>query len=353
VQGSVIHSFSTKNDLDLTNIFSAISLTEKFDENLQKTAGQIDTGVVSSDSDLVVFGSMARYECTVGSDADWTMLVDGQAKTDHPETAHILENLMKKTNLQDPGKSGMFGQITFSHSIIHYVGGQDDTNHNLSRRILLLLESRKVLLSETDSIAGSAHQRVVRGIIEQYIDNDSGFFGTSGKENVPRFLLNDIIRYWRTLCVDFASKQKKQPDANWALRNIKLRMSRKLIFVKGLLMCFKSFRNEEMNQESVKQSIFNDVQKTPLEYILQELGKFETFERDLVELYSAYNEFLGLLNDAAFRDNLKNLSVSGAYGNKQFEHARDISHKFQQALTSIFLIKDSKLRDFTIKYGLF
>jgi hypothetical protein len=353
VQGSVIRSFSDRNGLELANVFASISLTKKYDDELKKTAEQIGTGVLPTDSDLVVFGSMARYECTVGSDADWTMLVDGQAKTDHPNTAQILEHLMKKTKLQDPGKSGMFGQITFSHSIIHDVGGQDDTNHNLSRRILLLLESRKVLLSDTDSVAGSAHERVERSIIEQYIHNDSGFFATSGKENVPRFLLNDIIRYWRTLCVDFASKQMRQPDAKWAIRNIKLRMSRKLIFVKGLLMCFKSFRNEDMDQKAIKQSIFNDVQKTPLEYILQELDKLQIFESDLVKLYSAYDQFLGLLNNNDFRNSLKNLSVSEAYGNAQFEEARKISHAFQEALTSIFLLKDSKLKEFTIKYGLF
>jgi hypothetical protein len=57
----------------------------------------------------------------------------------------------------------MFGQITFSHDLIHYIGGQDDTNHNLSRRILLLLESSMVL---NDKIDGTAYERVIRGIID-------------------------------------------------------------------------------------------------------------------------------------------------------------------------------------------
>lgn len=50
---------------------------------------------------------------------------------------------------------------------------------------------------------------------------------------VPRFLLNDIVRYWRTVTVDFVEKQRGQAGHGWGLRNAKLRMSRKLIFATG------------------------------------------------------------------------------------------------------------------------
>jgi len=43
-----------------------------------------------SDTSVVLNGSLARFECTQGSDLDWTLLVDAQANADHQEIYSAL-----------------------------------------------------------------------------------------------------------------------------------------------------------------------------------------------------------------------------------------------------------------------
>jgi predicted nucleotidyltransferase len=344
-----IKDFERKNNKSWNTIFSAAKLT---DDNLNKICDQFRrTKLFSSDLDLVIFGSIARGECTSGSDVDWTLLVDGQANPEHRSTAHLIEERIVQSGLAQPGTTGMFGHTTFSHDLIHNVGGEDDTNHNISRRILLLLESDKISIDKTEH-SGTAYDRVIRGIINQYIDNDSGFEASSGKENVPRFLLNDIVRFWRTMCVDFAFKQKEQRGKKWALRNIKLRMSRKLIFVKGLLMCCKIYKTK-LTEDEIKQQLHKSVTTKPLEFIVSELIDNKIPEKFIVTLLDSYDQYLEMINDKEFRQQLNDLEMHKVYGNKFFEKARENSHNFQEALFNVFIKEESKINEFTLKYGVF
>ena len=110
--------------------------------------------------------------------------------------------------------------MAFSHDIIHEIGGQDDTNKNMTQRILLLLESCAIG-ERTD-----AYERVIRGVINRYLEEDNDLLTHDSKRYRCSILLNDIVRFWRTMAVDFASKQRDRAGKGWGLRNAKLRMSR-------------------------------------------------------------------------------------------------------------------------------
>src|ERR1700761_9165986 len=157
---------------------------------------------LTEDTSVVVFGSMARDEYTSGSDADWTLLIDGEANSDHLRVTQKIKSSIEQI-FNAPNATGAFGGMTFSHQLIHNIGGSEDTNMNTTQRILMLLESRSI-----HGAGDAAYGRVVRGILNRYVEQEvSNLNREKNRYKVPRFLLNDVVRFWRTMAVDFASKQ--------------------------------------------------------------------------------------------------------------------------------------------------
>lgn len=228
-----------------------------------KTLEEAFQGQVASDTSVVLFGSIAREEMTSGSDADWILLVDGQAYPEHEDQKRDLENKLRENGFGEPGRSGIFGCMVGSHCLVHEIGGEDDTNSNTTRRVLLLLESFPI----GDK---SAFKRVRQQILNRYVRDDRGLMFGSGSRRIPRFLLNDLTRYWRTVTVDFVYKQRSDGGRKWPLRNAKLRMSRKLVFASGLLRCFSCRLDEAA--ETARKALISNHDPTPiLAYIESEL----------------------------------------------------------------------------------
>lgn len=324
-----------------------------------RIAGKIEKtlhGLSTTDAGVVVFGSLARNEWTSKSDVDWTLLVDGQADPQHLEIAQDVAARLKRGSFPAPGPTGIFGNMTFSHDLIQKIGGREDTNENTTRRVLLLQESLPFGKPH-------AYDRVLRLILSRYLKDDRGLRFGSVPYKVPRFLLNDIVRYWRTITVDFVEKQRGQAGYGWGLRNAKLRMSRKLIFASGLLSCFSCdiLSTAEARKELLKdhttiameEHLRNFVRKSPLEILATFLLELSIKRSTARKLFSAYNAFLAVLNDAKKRDRLKNLHYDSVSDDKVFNEVRQQGHEFQEGLTSLFFRDNEKLRDLTIFYGLF
>jgi hypothetical protein len=233
----------------------------------------------------------------------------------------------------------------------------------LARRVLLLLEALPI------GERRGAFERVRSGILERYLDEDRGLLRTSLVERnvrwVPLFLLNDFARYWRTMAVDFAYKQFDRGNQGYALRSIKLGLSRKLLFASGLLACFwcdpAISKNE--NQEPKKQSLINCLgsffDRTPLErlalfFTVQIAASDSEFLRKTAtDLFRSYDAFLGLLDDPGKRKHLDELSPEGEDADKLFIEARTMRRNFRLAIQDMFLGEGSPLREHSIEKGVF
>lgn len=297
---------------------------------------------------------MARNEFTSGSDVDWALLIDGPADPQHFE---IAQKLVPFFSDKPPGPTQVFGGPIFSHDLVHFIGGEADTNRNTTRRILLLLESR-ALVQATD-----VRERILRHLLRRYVGEDRGYHAIYGYDvRLPRFLLNDIVRYWRTMAVDYASKRRERGANGWAIRNIKLRLSRKLIFAAGLAMCMTAqLRPSERLREAKSEADFTEALQdflltfancTPLQVVARFAMDFGA-DGTGAKLLDCYDQFLAVLADEGKRNRLKGLSVEEAARDPVFQEARKIGTEFQDGLTKLFFETDNDLTATIQRYGVF
>jgi hypothetical protein len=166
------------------------------------------------------------------------------------------------------------------------------------------------------------------------------------------------------MAVDFADKQHDRFHEGFALRNIKLRMSRKLIYIAGLLACFRchleySDKNERLkffsreNSLEVASLLLTFLNKTPLDLAAETLSKFVERETSVRQFFRAYDRFLGVLNDPSKRKTLTTLKPEQLDTDPVYREAREISHEFQRAIQDIFLNPENEIGKLTIQYGVF
>jgi len=334
-------------------------LTEARKRSISKRAALKEALADKDDEDtsIVVFGSLARDEFTDGSDLDWTLLIDGHADPKHQDLVRTIREIVKLQSEKEPGREATFGSMAWSHSLVHLIGGEDDTNRNTTQRILMLLESAPIRRRE-------AYDRVCKTILDRYILEDPRFIEGEVKCRVPRFLLNDFARYWRTMAVDFAYKRRVRAQGGAAIRNIKLRMSRKLIYVSGLLVCFachleltiearrKLFDGPDSERRAI--DFFQKaLQRTPLEIPCETFLRFPHLLKTARRVLDSYNGFLGVLADRDSRKHLEQLLPENEEGDRIYQDLRALSHEFRDGLLDLFFNKDSNLFELTRIYGVF
>ena len=286
------------------------------------------------------------------------LLIDSQAFPEHKDQERDIERRLKLNRFISPGKSGVFGCMVGSHGLVHNIGGEDDSNSNTTRRVLLLLESFPVGNPE-------AYNRVRRQILRRYLLDDRGLTHGSGSVRIPRFLLNDLTRYWRTVTVDFVYKQRADNDEKWALRNAKLRLSRKLIFAAGLLTCF--FCHLDADAAAARDPLKEARDVAPLTDYLERLLSLTPLEKlakacldrtvkdeTARKIFDHYDRFLAILDDSTKREELTSLrGHPDLRTSSVWREVQEVSHPFHEGLVSLFLRDDPGLSELTMEYGVF
>lgn len=222
----------------------SVSLLEdrrrRAERRLSKLRQQLKTSeaAVAGKACVYATGSFGRLEASDHSDLDLFIVglmedagvVGGRRRLFAP----LDETLLKADLIRGARDLGFpefdrDGEFLVHHSLDDLTSTlgrpEDDAVNTFTARLLLLLEGRPILGKDV-------YARVLDEVIRAYwVD-----FEDHEDEYLPGFLVNDILRLWRTFCVNYEVFTKTEPPQEKAkrrLKNYKLRHSR-------ILTCFSA-----------------------------------------------------------------------------------------------------------------
>ena len=265
------------------------------------------------DKILMVCGSYARREASKNSDIDF-FLISGDT-TEDASLIHTVGSAIREVVPHASAKNGPFQGNENSSEMLRNIGGENDDNPKLTRRVLLLLEG-EWLFNEK----GLRDFR--RKILEHYIRDEMK------DHQLALFLLNDIIRYYRTIAVDYEFKTYGGEDPKpWGIRNIKLVFSRKLLYASGLF----SIAMTADRARDVKISLLEELLALPV----IERMKSICGESEIDPVLRSYNLFLEKLADPKVQDCLNKLQHSERQ-DPLFRELKNEGHQFTRQLLKLF-----------------
>jgi hypothetical protein len=289
------------------------------DRKLEEIRKNLD-GVVPDDEIVVTCGSYARREPSSNSDLDYFVITqrppedEGFSASDFPWVEQVTKCISKAVPTE-PAEGGAFSQIESLESMLVNIGGSKDDNAKITRRILLLLEGEYLANGQGLSV-------LRRKILEKYINNKMT------DHQLSLFLLNDIIRYYRTMAVDYEFKTSEGSSPKpWGIRNIKLIFSRKLLYTSGLFSVALTADRARDEKIDLLETLFDLPVIDRMIYICG--------ESNLENALSSYDYFLEKLEDSKVRERLKTIDKEQR-SDPLFRDLKNEGHHFTRELLKLF-----------------
>lgn len=258
----------------------------------------------ASSACVYVTGSLGRNEASVHSDLDVFIVgkseaiiqEDGSSKfseknlLSHLDEICIQAELIKVSRQFKYEKFSRDGRYLDRHSIYEFTNAlgteNDDVANTFTARLLLLLESQPLVKEHV-------YEEIVREVIKSYWRDYEGH----SDNFMPAFLANDILRLWRTFCVNYEARTARSPTAvkvKGKLQNYKLKHSRIMTCYSALLFLLQMYvQNKTVSPDDA----YEMVRLTPTDR-LRWLRRNNAETEDVVDrLLAQYEQFLSITNN--------------------------------------------------------
>jgi predicted nucleotidyltransferase len=252
----------------------------------EKLQGKLSTSGFShtrknADYCVYVTGSFGRQEACEHSDVD-LFILGGESfkRLDEICLKADLISSARALSLPEFSGDGEYLERYQVKELVQNIGTpKDDSSNTLTARLLLLLESR-FLDGET-----SQYKNAIDDVISAYWRD----FEKHRDDFMPSYLANDILLFWRTMCLNYEARTKSSPAEKLAkrkLKNYKLRHSRLMTCYSALAYLLSIYSN---NKTVTPQDCKVMSQMTPVER-LRSIGMKDQCDKILL----AYESFLTL-----------------------------------------------------------
>lgn len=233
-------------------------------------------------------GSIARQDSGNKSDLDLFVIADEKlSQLDEAKFFTVLININEKLGYPEFSNNGEFLKIYQLNDLKTLTGTREEDSQNIfTARMLLLLESQAVCNQDLYEVF---LKEVVKHYCRDEANHDMAFR--------PLFLLNDLLRYWRTLCLNY---ERIRHDAKkpWRKKNVNLKFSR-MLTVFGTVLPLITL--EHTNQDILKLCAHSPLER--LAQGLDSLGAPELLD-DFPKFLENYEYFLRLKEAEKIKDDL-------------------------------------------------
>lgn len=287
-------------------IFSDSTLTE-----LRK---RLSSAGLPENFAIVINGSFARREGSKQSDLDsFILFKDRSSKKASSGTFERVNQIILDVVSNAPAPGGPFTEETSVEEVVKNIGGMKDSNAAITRRALLLFEG-DFLYGE--KIFRMCQDKLIRRYIKDKITD----------HQLALFLLNDLIRYYRTICVDFEFKTQ-EANKPYGIRNIKLVFSRKMLFFGGVVVVAETAQKKYEDKVKTLEEL---IAIPPIERISKVCGERAT------KALGLYDEFLSEISKSAVRRELAKIkNPEQGRESKLFRRMKNNGHAFTWELLSL------------------
>lgn len=286
-------------------------------------------GLSSPNVSVYVAGSLGRLETGRKSDLDVFVVANRPTRGETPSITRLEEyqlfssliRINEALHYPDLSGDGRFLKVYELSEMIRATGSPRDDSENLfTARMLLLLESRPI----TNPFLFNKCQR---DILQNYFRD-----GVGKKDFRPLFLLNDVLRYWRTLCLNY-EEHRIDPHRPWYKKNLNLKFSRKLTIFSTvlLLLCGRTITRPQF----IQLCMHSPIQRLAL--ALDEIDD-ENLAKPFEDMLDDYEDFLRAKESGDVEENTR--SRRGALN----QSARRFGNFFHQVIDSPRI--DGTLRPF-------
>lgn len=280
---------------------------------------------MAMDLSWVATGSVGRLEATEESDLDLIVLY----LRDSGKTAEItaLDQTVRRELSKRLAIKVSRGEELTSPTCIEAlcaqarIGGNQDTVSHLTKRNLILTESRALTNAH---IRQRAHDEVFNAFAD--------FVGTRGRHLLS--LINDIARYYRTLMVDYKSRVDSEGKP-WGLRNIKLRHSRKFWYMSTMLSMIYAATRFEHRPDAEEELIHDLLNMAPVERLIIALEGAGLLAQ--TRCIALYNKFLGEVSRAEVRESLERIKHEDRYDHDVFRRLKRNADEFHESLIELLV----------------